>query len=78
MKIKLLRDSRINHLAGEIVEVSPEQGGFLLSVGSAELVELKKAPKVETAAIPVDEVAEKAVKAPKAAPKTTTKKVAKK
>lgn len=70
MRVKLLRDSRINHKAGEIVEVSPEQGSFLLSVGSA-------APVVETASIKVEEVAEKAVKAPKAAPKTV-KKVTKK
>jgi len=76
MKIKLLRDSRINHSAGEIVEVSPEQGRFLLSVGSAELV--NKAPKVETTTIPVKEVAEKAVKAPKAASKTTNKRDTKK
>lgn len=66
MRVKLLRDSRINHLAGEVVEVSPEQGAFLLSVGSAI---------VETATIKVAEVAEKAVKAPKA---TTTKRTTKK
>lgn len=70
MRVKLIRDSRINHKAGEIVEVSPEQGSFLLSVGSA-------APVVETASIKVEEVAEKAVKAPKATPKTV-KKVTKK
>ena len=74
MKIKLLRDSRINHSAGEILEVSSAQGAFLLSVGSAISLE----EKVETATIKVEEVAEKAVKAPKAAPKTTAKKVAKK
>lgn len=71
MKVKLLRDSRINHSAGEIVDVSPEQGAFLLSVGSAAKV-------VETATIKVEAVAEKAVKAPKAVAKTTTKKVTKK
>ena len=73
MRVKLLRDSRINHSAGEILEVSSAQGAFLLSVGSA--VSLEQKP-VETATIPVEEVAEKAVKATKAAPKT--KKVTKK
>ena len=67
MKIKLLRDSRINHQAGEIVEVSPAQGAFLLSVGSATQV-------VEKATKEVEAVAEKAVKAPKAAPKATATK----
>lgn len=71
MKVRLLRDSRINHLAGEIVEVSPAQAGFLLSVGSA-------APVAETASIKVEDTAEKAVKAPKEVSKTTTKKVTKK
>ena len=70
MKVKLLRDSRINHAAGEIVEVSPATAEFLLSVGSAALIESKP---VEKATIPVEEVAEKAVKAPKAAAKTTAK-----
>ena len=68
MKVKLLRDSRINHAAGEIVEVSPAVADFLLSVGSAENV--GNAPKVETADVKVDAVAEKAVKAPKATAKT--------
>lgn len=63
MKVKLLRDSRINHSAGEIIEVSPEQGAFLLSVGSAI---------AETASVEV--VAEKAVKVPKATAKKVTKK----
>ena len=72
MKIKLLRDSRIYHAAGEIVEVSSAEAEFLLSVGSA-------APVVEKATKAVEEVAEKAVKAPKAtakpvAKRTTTKK----
>ena len=67
MRVVLLRDSRINHKKGEIVEVSPEQGAFLLSVGSA---------RVETATIKVKEVAEKAEEAPKAT-KTTVKKTKK-
>ena len=35
MKVKLLREARIRHEAGEIVEVSPAEAGFLLSTGSA-------------------------------------------
>ena len=35
MKVKLLRDARINHKAGETVEVSSAEAQFLLSVGSA-------------------------------------------
>ena len=38
MKLKLLRAARIRHEAGEIVEVSPAEAGFLLSTGSAERV----------------------------------------
>ena len=51
MKVKLLRDARINHKAGEIVEVSPSECQFLCSVGSAvEIVEVAvKAPEAETA-----------------------------
>lgn len=52
MKVKLLRDSRIKHKAGEIVEVSPEECFFLLSIGSAEALkeqpEAAKADKVGT------------------------------
>ena len=49
MKIKLLRDSRINHKAGEIVEVSPTEAAFLLSVNSAIKAEPEKeAPKLKT------------------------------
>ena len=70
MKVRLLRDSRINHAAGEIVEVSPATADFLISVGSAAKIESKT---VEKATIPVEEVAEKAVKAPTATAKTTTK-----
>lgn len=46
MKVKLLRDARIRHEAGEIVEVSPSEAFFLLETNSAELIEAK--PKVET------------------------------
>lgn len=37
MKARLLRDARINHKAGEIVDVSPAEFEFLASVGSAVL-----------------------------------------
>ena len=46
MKVRLLRDSRIKHKVGEIVEVSPTEALYLLSVGSA--VELHDEVKVET------------------------------
>ena len=67
MKVRLLRDSRINHQAGEIVEVSSAQAEFLLSVGSAVIIAEKAVKEPEA-------VAEKAVKAPKAAPKATATK----
>ena len=35
MRVKLIRDSRILHKAGEIIEVSPAEASFLLSVQSA-------------------------------------------
>lgn len=43
MKLRLTRQARIPHEAGEIVEVSPEVANFLLSVGSA--VKVEEAPK---------------------------------
>ena len=51
MKVRRLRDARINHKAGEIVEVSPAEFNFLVSVGSAQIIETAMAePKAETAA----------------------------
>lgn len=47
MRVKLLRDARINHKAGEIVEVSPAECHFLVSVGSA--VEVAVNPPVAEA-----------------------------
>ena len=38
MKLRLIRAARIQHQAGEIVEVSPTEAGFLLSTKSAERV----------------------------------------
>ena len=57
MRLKLLKPSRINHVPGDIVEVSPEQGAFLLSVGAAVCVAPKTGEKAEKA-----EQAEKAEK----------------
>ena len=47
MKVKLLRDARIKRKAGEIVEVSPDDFAFLVSVGSA--IEVKDAAPAEKA-----------------------------
>lgn len=44
MKVKLLRAARIRHEAGEIVEVSPAEAGFLVSTMSA--VRIAEAPAV--------------------------------
>jgi len=46
MKLRLTRAARIQHKAGEIVEVSPAEAGFLLSTGSAEYV--RETPVKET------------------------------
>ena len=35
MRVELLKDARIKHKAGEIVEVSPEEYNFLVSVKAA-------------------------------------------
>ena len=52
MKLLLLKAARINYTAGEVVEVSPAQAAFLLSVGAAVAIktEIKEtaAPKRET------------------------------
>lgn len=48
MKIKLLRDSRILHKVGEVVEASPAECSFLISTGSAVKVS-EAVEKVETA-----------------------------
>lgn len=48
MKVKLIRAARIRHEAGEIVEVSPAEAGFLLSTGSAVTVAETPAMKRET------------------------------
>lgn len=46
MKVKLLRDARINHKVGEIVEVSSTEYAFLTSLGSA-VDAVTEEPKIE-------------------------------
>lgn len=48
MRVVLTRPSLIMHGAGELVEVSPDRANYLLSVGSATLVEEKKEEKPKT------------------------------
>lgn len=52
MKLLLTKAARINHNAGDIVEVSPAQANFLLSVGAAEIIrtEQREAPEKKSAA----------------------------
>lgn len=51
MKLLLKKAARINHNAGEIVEVSPAQANFLLSVGAAEIVTVQReTPEKKTTA----------------------------
>lgn len=52
MLIKLLRDARIRHHAGELVEASPAEAAFLISINSA--VEVLPAP--ETVETPEDSI----------------------
>ena len=66
MRLRLLKPARINHKAGEIVEVSSAQSEFLLSIGCATRVEC------------AEPVEEKQESKPEAKPKTTTKKKASK
>lgn len=47
MQVKLLRDARIKHNAGEVVEVSPEEFAFLVANHAAEPVAAKPAKKTK-------------------------------
>ena len=67
MKLKLTRAARIRHEAGEIVEVSPAEAGFLLSTGSAVRVS-EYAPALETP----EDAAEKETRTEAAPKKKTT------
>ena len=69
MIVKLTKPNRIEGRAGEIVEVSPAEAGFLLSTGSAVEIFVTTA-KRETP----EDAAEKETPEAAAAQKTTKKK----
>ena len=74
MRVKLLRDARILHKAGEILEVSPEECFFLTSTDGAVVVDAVKAPAAKPVEVPEKEdpkaeVPEKKVNATKTAVK---------
>ena len=48
MKVKLIKDARIWHKAGETVDVSPAEYQYLVSVGSAVDVPAKAKKAIET------------------------------
>lgn len=75
MKVKLLKDARIWHKAGEILEVSPEECFFLTSTDGAVEVDAVKAP-VDAVEVPEKNVTAKVETPEKKAPvkKTTAKK----
>lgn len=53
MKVQLTRAARIRHEAGEIVEVSPAEAGFLFSTGSAVQATETQVKEVPEVCIPV-------------------------
>ena len=61
MKVKLLRDARIMHKSGEIIEVSPEECHFLVSTDGAVVVDAVKAPAEKSVEIPEEKVPAKEV-----------------
>ena len=74
MRVQLLRDARIMHKSGEIIEVSPEECHFLVSTDGAVVVDAVKAPTEKSIEIPEErvpeaEVPEKKVKVTKTAAK---------
>lgn len=75
MKVKLLKDARIWHKAGEILEVSPEECFFLMSTDGAIEVDAVKAP-VEAVEVPEKKVEAKVETPEKKVPvkKTVAKK----
>ena len=78
MKLKLTRAARIRHEAGEIIEVSPAEAGFLLSTGSAVRVieEAPRTPEAEAEAPETPEAKAKAPEKPEGAAKKETRKEA--
>ena len=63
MKMKLTRAARIRHEAGEVVEASPAEAGFLLSTGSAVRV-IEEAPQTPEAEAEAPETPEAKAEAP--------------
>ena len=63
MKLKLTRAARIRHEAGEVVEASPAEAGFLLSTGSAVRV-IEEAPQTPEAEAEAPEKPEAEAEAP--------------
>ena len=72
MKVKLLKDARIRHYAGEIVEVSPEECFFLVTTSGAIEVEAVKTDVAEE--IPEKKVAKAEAPEKKVVRKTVAKK----
>ena len=76
MTVKLLKDARIWHKAGEIVEVSPEECFFLTSTDGAVEVETAVKAPAKVIEVPEEKVEAKAEIPEKKAPakKTAVKK----
>ena len=77
MKLRLIRAARILHQAGETVEVSPAEAGFLLSTKSAEIVpDVKETPEAMLTAEeqPEEKAQKKETPETETAKKTTRKK----
>ena len=45
MKILLLKDARVKHQAGDIVEVSPADANFLVTLGLGEILSVRTEPE---------------------------------
>lgn len=78
MKLRLTRAARIRHEAGEIVEVSPAEAGFLMSTGSAVRVieEAQRTPEAEAEAPETPEAKAEEPETPEDAAKKETRKEA--
>ena len=61
MKIRLLRDSRIMHKAGEVIEASSAECFFLISTGSAVKVS-EAVKKVETVTADEKKITKRTIK----------------
>ena len=75
MKVLLTRAARIRHEAGEIIEVSPAEAGFLFSTGSA--VNYAEPVRTEAPETPEGNAASAETPEKAAAKKTTGKKTTK-